>query len=126
MVVPSVIILLFLYRCLLDILKPAYNWVAIGVDFVSGGFFFLKQQTPGRIQTGFQLLDDNLLLSLKFVGIKGTIHHAIRFDVESDIPTIRSEAEVIRRKIVRCEGVVAAAILQRQEVDFTFFETFGS
>ena len=100
LIIFAVVSLLLLDRSALHILQPSDNGISIRMDFESRGLHVLQKKAPGRIESRLQLFNDNLLLRLKFILLKGTVHHSIGFDLQSDVPAIRSKIEVVRGKIV--------------------------
>src|SRR5206468_6041718 len=88
LIVLAVVSLLLLDGGAFHILQPANDRISVWMNFKSSGFHFLQKKTPWGIESGLQLFNDNLLLCFKLVELKGTVHHSVRFNLQSDVPAV--------------------------------------
>src|SRR5439155_9403511 len=109
MIIAAIVRLLLLDCRALHILQPSHYGIPIGMYLESGGFLFLQQQSPRRIQTGFYLFNDNLLLCFKLFGIKAAVDYPVGFDFQRHVPSVGREIEIVRSEIMRRERIVAAS-----------------
>src|SRR5262245_5509913 len=74
------------------------------------------QHLPGAVENDPQPFFYNLLLGLELIFREYRVTHSAGFDVERDLPTIRSKREVIRSEVQPGECVVCPAVQLRREI----------
>ena len=126
MIVLSIVSLLLRIGRALNVLKPADNRIAVGMDLVCGRIQLLHQESPWGIEAHPQFFNHNFLFRFKLLRREDAIHHPIGFNVQSDFPAVRSEIEVVSGKVVGSERVVVPAVFEGEKVYRAFLEAVGA
>ena len=76
------------------------------------GGHFLGQEAFGIVLGARPaLLDDHLPLGVDLLGVEQEVVHPVRLEVEHEIELVGHDVDVIGRHVLRCEGIVLAAVL---------------